>query len=164
MQAYYIDKPSKPNPRNATDYGLRHNRVAWLMGRFASIKLSQGIIWEDQKKLTDLIASEFNSVKPVFEWRGIQSTEQLYLSIEFDEVVVMLSKGFRVGYDEATDIYGAAGNRFEVEVNKTKEGVFIQNTDQVLNEEWFLKLVTVLIHVTGPLTERCLFQICRPTA
>lgn len=114
----------------------RLNRAHFVLGTVSKLKLHPSIIY-DRQKLQEAFAQYFGEQPAKFEWRGLFSTEQLYLSIELGETVLMINKGFRVGYDEADEIYGGNGTTMGVDMVKTPYGVFIQNEDQLMDDTWF---------------------------
>lgn len=128
---------------NSSTHMLRLNRAEYLMACLNDLDLMPGYISKGISAFRDAYLKEFNG-EVKMEWHGLLSTGQTYVCFEFGEVVAMVSRGFRVGYDEAVEIYASQGCVIGTDLVKVPTGVFIQNEDQLLDDQWWSKMVTVL--------------------
>lgn len=120
---------------NIGDCQERYRRAVWLTQLLTICHLGEvGISKERQFK--HLVQQVFGSV-PVIKIHGIHSTGQQWASVEFDEVVVGVNLGYRVGIDELGSIYGMHGYRVGIDVITTQFGVMMQNTNQLTTPMWF---------------------------
>lgn len=117
---------------------LRMNRAYFVVEFLQSLKLHPSIVWDRSRLLQELEDTFQNT--PRLEWHGLFSTKQLWASLEFDEVVVGLSKGFEIGYDEFSERYGVNGETIGNSLLKVDGGIIFTNMDQLVNDDWFRRL------------------------
>lgn len=137
---------------NIGDCQERYRRAVWLTQLLTICHLGDVVI-SKERQFKQLVCREFGSV-PVIQTHGIRSTGQLWTSVEFDEVVVGINRGFTVGIDELGSIYGMHGYRVGIDVITTPFGVMMQNTNQLTTPKWFDNVTKIGEELGLPYTPR----------
>lgn len=70
---------------------------------------------------------------------GLLAERKTWVAVEFDELVVGVNTGYRVGFDEFSEIYGTHGMRLGIELIKGFRGILFQNTNQITTDKYFDK-------------------------
>jgi hypothetical protein len=146
-QEYNLEVQAKID-ENIGDHQVRYARALELVGFLSSIRFGP-VMNKKFRQFQELVVREFGQ-KAVVQTHGIYTERRLWTSVEMDELVIGINRGYNVGIDELGAIYGLHGNRVGIELITTHQGVLYQNSNQLTTPEWWEKMERIIVEMKEP--------------
>lgn len=129
----------------------RLTRAAWLLNVLNNMNLTS--VYAERRDFFKKAVKSVFGCDVVVKVHGLEHERRQWVSVEMDELVIGINRGYRVGYDELTNVYAAHGSRIGIELIKLENGIVYQNSNQLTDPEWLAKadeLGTILGYPFNP--------------
>jgi len=120
------------NPRDRID------RASWLIHVLNNMNLTGP--FAARRNYFKQVVKEVFGCDCKIQTHGLSHERRMWVSVELDELVIGINRGYRVGYDELTDKYAAHSSRIGIELIKLENGIVYQNSNQLTDPEWLEKI------------------------